>query len=60
MNVECLKRKIVTTVMKNLLVTFSTLLKGIQVAEELSEVDIAVTIYEFIEEFYACNTECGC
>ena len=42
------------------LVTFSTLLKGIQVAEELSKVDIAVTIYEFIEEFYACNTECGC
>ena len=42
------------------LITFSALIKGIQIAEELTEVDAAITIYEFIEEFYACDTGCGC
>jgi hypothetical protein len=42
------------------LITFSTLIKGIQVAETLNEVEAALTIYGYIDEFYNCEHGCGC
>lgn len=42
------------------LTVFSTLIKGIQIAETLNKMEEALIIYGFIDEFYDCKHGCGC